>query len=130
MVISILVPFLPIVLALSVVNILEMHGIQPYDYDQVHNHASPFAWNTIIFFSYSQINWTYVNNCYISIATAIPIFVFFGWTKDAINNYRQVFLFFGLGRVFPGLRSEYDPDKMASNNGGSFGSSQLQAVTT
>lgn len=129
MVISILVPFLPIVIALSVLNILDMHSLKPFNYDQIHNHASPFAWNTIIFFSSSEISWTYMNNCYIPIATAIPIFVFFGLTKDAINNYRQISLFFGLGRICPGLHQEYDPDKMDATGGSSFGSSQLRTVT-
>ncbi|KAG8416600.1 hypothetical protein J3458_007175 [Metarhizium acridum] len=130
MVISILVPFLPIVIALSVLNIMEMHGIKPYSYDQVHNHASPFPWNTIIFFPSSRISWTYMNNCYIPIATAIPIFVFFGLTKDAINNYRQVFLLFGFGAIFPGLHNEYDPDRTVTTSGGSFGSGRLQQTLT
>ncbi|KHN99512.1 pheromone receptor [Metarhizium album ARSEF 1941] len=130
MVISILVPFLPIVMALSVLNIMEMQGLKPYSYDQVHNHASPFPWNTIIFFPSSQIGWTYMNNCYIPIATAIPIFVFFGLTKDAINNYRQVSLFFGLGAIFPVLHNEYDPDKAVTTSGNSFGSSRLQPMLT
>ncbi|KID68377.1 pheromone receptor, partial [Metarhizium hybridum] len=130
MVISILVPFLPIVIALSVLNIMDMHGIKPYSYDQVHNHASPFPWNTIIFFPSSEISWTYMNNCYIPIATAIPIFVFFGLTKDAINDYRQVFLFFGFGAIFPGLHNEYDPDRTVTTSGGSFGSGRLQQTLT
>ncbi|TWU73675.1 hypothetical protein ED733_004341 [Metarhizium rileyi] len=130
MVISILVPFLPIVVALSVLNILEMHGLKPYSYDQVHNHASPMAWNTIIFFSSGQISWTYMNNCYIPIATAIPIFVFFGLTKDAINHYRQVLLFLGFGAIFSSLHNEYDPDRSVSTSGSSFGSDRLRTLTS
>lgn len=111
MVISILVPFLPIVMALSIMNILEMHGLKAYSYDEVHHHARPVPWDTIMFFTSAQINWTYMNNCYIPIATALPIFIFFGMTKDAINQYRVVGLFFGLGRLFPGLKDQYDPDR-------------------
>lgn len=71
-----------------------------------------------------------MNNCYIPIATAIPIFVFFGLTKDAINDYRQVFLFFGFGAIFPGLHNEYDPDRTVTTSGGSFGSGRLQQTLT
>jgi pheromone a factor receptor len=128
MVISILVPFLPIVIALSVLNILAMGGIEPYNYDKIHNHAEPFEWNTILLIPSSQINWVVMNNCYISIATAVPIFVFFGMTKDAINTYRHITLWLGLGALFPGLRIEYNPDKTALSSAGTFGSSQLQPV--
>ncbi|ATY65288.1 a-pheromone receptor, partial [Cordyceps militaris] len=54
-----------------------------------------------------------LNNGYISILTAIPIFLFFGMTKDAINSYRMVLVYIGLGKVWPDLRNEYDPDRKA-----------------
>lgn len=128
MVISILIPFLPVVVALTAFNILQMQGVRPYDYDQVHNHASPLPWNTILFMSSDQINWALMNNCYIPISTAIPIFVFFGLTKDAINNYRQIALFFGLGSLCPCLEKEYDPDKSVSEGESSFGSRQIPGI--
>ncbi|KAG5952301.1 hypothetical protein E4U53_001193 [Claviceps sorghi] len=127
MVITILIPFLPVVIALTTYNILQMHGIKPYNYDQVHNHASPLPWNTILFVTSSQIDWAMMNNCYVPISTAIPIFIFFGLTKDAINHYRQIALFFGLGALFPGLRREYDPDKAVSVGESSFGSRLLRS---
>ncbi|KAG5985026.1 hypothetical protein E4U55_001962 [Claviceps digitariae] len=130
MVISILIPFLPVVVALAAWNILQMHGIRPYDYDQVHNQASPLPWNTILFVPSSQINWALLNNCYIPITTAIPIFVFFGLTKDAINHYRKIALFFGLGSLFPGLRQEYDPDKAVLVGGSSFGSRYMRSTVS
>lgn len=63
--------------------------------------------------------------CYLSIATTIPIFIFFGMTKDAMNSYRVVLLFFGLGKVFPQLHEEYDPDAqiLASMSNGSHSTS-------
>ncbi|KAG6018047.1 hypothetical protein E4U43_007771 [Claviceps pusilla] len=130
MVISILIPFLPVVVALAAWNILQMQGIRSYDYDQVHNHASPLPWNTILFLPSSQINWALLNNCYIPITTAVPIFVFFGLTKDAINHYRRIALFFGLGALFSGLRHEYDPDKAVSAGGSSFGSRYLRSTVS
>ncbi|KAG6001775.1 hypothetical protein E4U21_003820 [Claviceps maximensis] len=128
MVISILIPFLPVVVSLAVWNILQMHEMKPYDYDQVHNHASPLPWNTILLLTSSQINWALLNNCYIPMTTSIPIFVFFGMTKDAINYYRRIALFFGLGALFPGLKQEYDPDKAILVGGSSFGSSYLRST--
>ncbi|KAG6039444.1 hypothetical protein E4U41_002624 [Claviceps citrina] len=128
MVISILIPFLPVVIALAAFNITQMEGLRPYDFDQVHNHASPLPWNTILFLPSRQIHWAVMNNCYIPIGTAVPIFLYFGLTKDAINNYRQIALFFGLGALFPGLRQEYDPFKSVSVTGSSFGSHQMQSI--
>ncbi|PNY24093.1 Pheromone a factor receptor [Tolypocladium capitatum] len=127
MVTSILVPFFPVVIALAVVNVLANRPLLPFDYDAVHNHHLPAPWNTIVFVPSSMINWMYMNNCYIPFLTVVPIFVFFGMTKDAMNQYRLAFLFVGLGDVFPRLREEYDPDR-GSSEGNSFGSSQTGTV--
>ncbi|KAK2600303.1 hypothetical protein QQS21_004944 [Conoideocrella luteorostrata] len=130
MVISILIPFFPVVVAIAVFNTVQMNGIKPYNYDLIHNQGSPFPWNTILFLSSSQINWVFMNNCYINIATALPVFIFFGLTKEAINNYRQLALLVGLGVIFPGLREEYDPDKVTPAGGSSSSPSQLQAIVS
>lgn len=113
MVVAIMVPFLPIVLVLCVLNIKDMGSVRPFDYDAIHNHAEPFPWNSIIYLPSSLIDFSTLNNAYISILTAIPIFVFFGMTKDAMNDYRRVLVFFGVGKVFPSLLQEYDPDRQA-----------------
>ncbi|KAG6288298.1 hypothetical protein E4U46_003384 [Claviceps purpurea] len=128
MVISILIPFLPVVVALTVLNILQMHGVLPYDYNEVHNHDLPIPWSTVVLITSSQISWAVLANCYISILTAIPIFVFFGLTKDAINDYRRIALFLGLGVLFPSLRQMYDPDKSFTVGDSSLGSRQMQST--
>ncbi|KAJ6446524.1 pheromone receptor [Purpureocillium lavendulum] len=117
MVISIIVPFYPIVVLLAVLNIVYMDGVQPFDYHQMHNPPPPFPWDTIFLLPSDQVGWAYRNTQYISILTAIPICGFFGTTRDAINIYRRALLSLGLGRVFPVLKEVYDPDRDRSGTG-------------
>lgn len=48
---------------------------------------------------------------------AVPIFWFFGLTKDAVNIYRVGALKLGLGTLYPSLHDEYDPDKSRRSGG-------------
>ncbi|KAH0499043.1 hypothetical protein TgHK011_006260 [Trichoderma gracile] len=90
MVISILTPFLPIVLALAVINIVTVHPLQPFDFHAIHNHGpGEIPWNAVVYLPSTSISWAYMNICYIPIITAVPVFVFFGMTKDAMNCYRS-----------------------------------------
>lgn len=124
MIMSIFIPFLPIVIAFGVYNILGMEGgPQPFSYAAVHSQTAPLPWNRISLLPAEDIDWVYMNNCYIPIITAVPIFLFFGMTKDAVNQYRSFLLLLRLGRLFPQLHIEYDPDK-ATSIGASMGSSQ------
>ncbi|KAL6692637.1 pheromone A receptor domain-containing protein [Trichoderma pleuroticola] len=95
MVISILIPFLPVILALAAINIINAMPLQPFDFKAIHDNERALPWSAIIFLPSSQIGWKFMNICYVPIITAIPIFVFFGMTKDAMNSYRVV--------LFPGL---------------------------
>ncbi|KAF7563820.1 hypothetical protein G7046_g288 [Stylonectria norvegica] len=128
MVLSILTPFLPIVITLAVLNILDATPLTPFDYDTIHNHPFPFKWNTIVYLPSNTVGFAYMNICYIPILSAVPIFIFFGMTKDAMNSYRRGLLKVGLGHVFPGLNEEYDPDREAYGDG-SYGS-RLTGTTT
>ncbi|KAL7939056.1 pheromone receptor [Trichoderma chlorosporum] len=124
MVISILTPFLPVTLALTAINIKNASPLEPFDFSVIHNNhpKGQLPWDSIIYLPSSQIGWMFMNICYVPIITAIPIFVFFGMTKDAMNCYRVILLYVGLGKAFPGLYEEYNPDTraMASlSNGGS-----------
>lgn len=128
MVISILAPFLPVVIALAVLNIINMGPLRPFDYNVIRNShrqdsggAMLPPWNTVVFLPLRELDFLFLNNCYICILSAVPIFLFFGMTKDAINSYRTVLLFFRLDRLFPSLGQEYDPDRAAFGSG-SFGS--------
>ncbi|KPM41561.1 hypothetical protein AK830_g5045 [Neonectria ditissima] len=124
MVISILVPFLPVVVILAVLNVRHASPLMPFDYDDIHNPIFPYPWNTITYLPSNQLEFAFINNCYIPILSAVPIFVFFGMTKDAMNTYRRGFLHLGLGWFFPGLHEEYDPDRDA------YGSSGLSSTVT
>ncbi|KAH6998681.1 pheromone A receptor-domain-containing protein [Ilyonectria sp. MPI-CAGE-AT-0026] len=118
MVISILVPFLPVIIILAVLNVNHASPLMPFDYDTIHKTQFPFPWNTIVYLPSNQLEFAFINNCYISILSAAPVFVFFGMTKNAMNTYRRGCLRVGLGRVFPALHQEYDPDRDAYGSSG------------
>ncbi|KAL6833384.1 pheromone A receptor domain-containing protein [Trichoderma sp. SZMC 28015] len=90
MVISILIPFLPVILALAAINIVNTLPLEPFDFKAIHSNDRSVPWNTIMYLPSSQIGWMFTNICYVPIVTAIPVFVFFGMTKDAMNCYRVI----------------------------------------
>ncbi|KAJ2973941.1 hypothetical protein NQ176_g6316 [Zarea fungicola] len=114
MVLSILAPFLPINITLCVLNVQALGQMRPFNVSQIHHPAPPTVpWGSVIFMPSRIIDFGSFNNGYICILTSIPIFLFFGMTKDAMNSYRVILLSCGLGRIWPGLHEEYDPDKKA-----------------
>lgn len=124
MVVSIIVPFLPVLITFTALTMAHSLPLLPYSYKAAHHHDLPdleFSppWNTVAFVPSTEIALVLLNTPYISIVTAVPIFVFFGMTKDAINDYRKVCLFFGLGKFWPSLHEEYDPDRRALRSGSS-----------
>ena len=121
MTVSLLVPFFPIVVALAVLNIKDLGPIEKYDYNAIHNRVYPYTWDSIIFMPSTTIPFSLMNLGYIPILSAIPVFIFFGTSKDALNDYRKVLVFIGLGKVFPRLDREYDPDSPVGSQA-SFGS--------
>ncbi|KAF4338605.1 Pheromone a factor receptor [Fusarium beomiforme] len=128
MVLAILIPYLPLVLTLAVLNMLKAFPLQPFNYDLIHNRLIPYPWSAVIFVPSNGVNFGYLNNCYIHILSAIPVVVFFGMTKDAMNSYRRGLLCLGLGCLFPKLQEEYDPDRTIG--GSSSGHSHLMGSTT
>lgn len=110
MVVCILIPYLPMILTLTVLNVLDLKELKPYSYDAIHKHVEPYPWNTIVYLRSSELDFAYTNIAWIPILSAIPIFGFFGTTKDAMNDYRRLLLLFGLGKIFPRLYQEHDPD--------------------
>ncbi|KAM6539921.1 hypothetical protein FALCPG4_001670 [Fusarium falciforme] len=109
MVISILVPFLPIIITLAVINFMAAFPLQPFDYHLIHNQPFPNMWSNIIFLPSNGVPFVYMNSCYITILATIPVFIFFGTTKDAMNSYRLGLLFIGLGYIFPKLHEDSPP---------------------
>lgn len=121
MVASILVPVFPVMVAFGVYNCINMLPLQPFDYNEIHRtpgsmaaKLQPFDWNTPVLVPSNQVNWEEFEGSWITIFTTIPIFVFFGMTKDALNDYRKISLIFGAGRIWPKLYEEYDPDRVSS----------------
>ncbi|RGP63720.1 pheromone a factor receptor [Fusarium longipes] len=123
MVLVILIPYLPVVITLAVLNILGAFPLQPFDYDLIHNRIWPYPWSAVILVPSNGFTFVHLNNCYIDILAAIPVVLFFGMTKDAINTYRRGLLCVGFGRLFPKLDEEYDPDR--TTYGSSSGNSHL-----
>ncbi|RKL41044.1 hypothetical protein BFJ72_g5939 [Fusarium proliferatum] len=128
MVLAILVPYLPFVVTLAVLNMLKAFPLQPFDYDLIHNRVIPYPWSAVIFVPSNGVNFGYLNNCYIHILSAIPVVIFFGMTKDAMNSYRRGLLCLGFGCLFPKLHEEYDPDRTIG--GSSSGHSRFMGSTT
>ncbi|KAF4121250.1 pheromone a factor receptor [Geosmithia morbida] len=136
-IVSILAPYFPIVLAIGIINIMDTGTMTAYDYQAMHDRQIPFPWSTILYFPSAAIGFGSMNIAYISILTSIPVFIFFGMTKEALNSYRSVLVRCGLGVCFPTLYREYDPDRSLryagfsgnSNSSNSHASNSLSTVT-
>jgi pheromone a factor receptor len=105
----IMVPYFPIEMLFLYSNIMNgLHNLQPYNFAKTHNSPS---FTRITYSSYAETDFVEMNHNYIAILTVIPIFWFFGVTKEAVNTYRVYGLALGLGKWFPKLHDEYDPDR-------------------
>lgn len=112
MVLAILVPYFPVVAGLAALNVAAALPLRPFDFARVHAAAAhPWLWNSVVVAPADRQGWVYLNSCYIPVLAAVPVFVFFGTTTDAVNQYRLLLLRLGLARLFPGLEREYDPDR-------------------
>lgn len=108
----ILVPYFPIEMLFLYSNIMNgLHDLQPYNF--VKTHSSP-GFTRITYHTYAETDFVEMNHNYIAILTVIPIFWFFGVTKEAVNTYRVYGLALGLGKWFPKLHDEYDPDRTST----------------
>jgi pheromone a factor receptor len=107
MALSILIPYLPLTIYFSIDNLISSLPLRAYNFSAAHN---PETWWLVPPVTSDQVGFAFQNVAYIPILTAIPIFWFFGLTKDAVNTYRRYLLVVGVGRLFPRLYQEYDPD--------------------
>ena len=122
MTLSILVPYLPLTLAFLVMAINGLLPLAPYDFTRIHAGSEALPWSAIVFIKSTDMDFAFLNAPYVPILTAVPIFWFFGMTKEGINMYRRDLLFLGLARLFPRLREEYDPDRRRVAAGSGSGS--------
>ena len=116
MVMCILIPYTPLTITFCAVNII---GGWPWNYpaDFYSNHfGGPNPWNTIIVFAYSDVSFMTNNLGWIPVVSLFIAFVFFGTSKEAINVHRQYMLALGLGRLFPGLHTPYNPDRSGATS--------------
>lgn len=86
----------------------------PYSFSAVRNNP---LWNKVLYVTSAQAGFPRLQLNYVPILTAVPIFLFFGTTSEAINTWRRALLALGLGRVFPSLNKEYDPDRPRKGSG-------------
>ncbi|KAI6339548.1 hypothetical protein MCOR25_011241 [Pyricularia grisea] len=131
MTVSIVAPYLPIQIAFLAINLRSTDGwFQLYSWEDFRSQPTL---NGIMRVPSWQANWISMRVCYIAILSAIPIFIFFGTTKDAVNTWRGYCLAVGLGRILPQLKEEYDPDRprgtQNTNTLQSWGTGSLVSAT-
>ena len=106
---STMVLFLPLQIFFLYMNIKAgLDSLMPYDFKKIHD--SPM-FDLVTFTTSPGMGFLDMNSNYVAIVTVGPLFWYFGLTKEAINIYRVYCLNIGLGRLFPRLREEYNPDR-------------------
>lgn len=111
MTLSILVPYLPLMLLYFVNNVRYLLPLDPFDFSAIHDgKVTGVPWNSIILLPSKAIDWASMNDRFSAMLTTIPVFGFFGMSKEALNMYRVYFVALGFGRIWPVLNEEYDPD--------------------
>jgi pheromone a factor receptor len=111
---SILIPFLPMQLFWLYYNIsLGLGSLKPYNFAKIHD---PATFNKITFTTSQGVSSLEINGNYMPIVTVVPIFLWFGFTKEAVNIYRVYCLRLGLGKYFPKLYEEYEPDRTTTGS--------------
>ncbi|KAB5558404.1 pheromone A receptor-domain-containing protein [Coniochaeta sp. 2T2.1] len=119
MCISTMAPFFPIQMLFLYTNIAGgLKNLRPYDFKTIHN---PATFNLVTFRTSPAMSFLEMNRNYICIITVVPLFWYFGLTKEAINVYRVYCLNLGLGRFWPKLHEEYEPDRTRTNTVRSWG---------
>lgn len=95
--IAIIVVYLPWTIYLLVKTSLQSHD--PYDWDRVHD---PRIFNSIIRIpAYGQVS----IGKWVQVATGYWMFFIFGTGSDARNQYKQMLIGIGLGKLFPSLHN-------------------------
>ena len=117
MTLVILIPYLPVLLLYFYNNIRFLLPLDPYDFDAVrHGEIDGVPWNAIIKLPTEAMDWATINDRFSAMLTALAVFAFFGMSQDAINVYRTYLVALGLGRFWPALLEEYDPDSHAGSS--------------
>lgn len=114
MALSIITPYVPLQMAFFVINLTRTLGdLAVYDYQAIHSAIDP-PWRAIIFLPSWMMDFAILNQPWVAIVTTIPIVLFFGMTKEAIDIYRTFLIYLGFGTCLPSLKEPYGPDRPRS----------------
>lgn len=102
---SILVPYVPLMLAFFAFSIKDTDGWRPYSYHRVHHTADPYPWGAVMFVPSWLVPPEVLNQPWLPILTTVPIVLFFGLTHDALATYRRYARALGLHRLWPALEA-------------------------
>jgi pheromone a factor receptor len=117
MALSIIVPYVPLQMVFFVLNMkVTFLTLHPYDYYIIHFVPNPYPWSSIIMMPSYMLDFASMNQPWVPILTIIPIVLFFGMTKEAIDVYRKFLVRLGLAKCFPSLKEPYDPDRPRSTD--------------
>ncbi|KAK7987565.1 hypothetical protein PG989_007880 [Apiospora arundinis] len=120
---SILVPYVPVMIAFFVYSILDTGDFKPYNYHRIHYTPEPYPWNSVVLVPSWMVPFPAMNQPWVPILTTIPIVLFFGMTQDAVDTYRRYTLAVGLGKCWPALHKDHTKNKQrntGSSNDRSF----------
>ncbi|KKA28697.1 hypothetical protein TD95_003429 [Thielaviopsis punctulata] len=106
---SILIPYLPCALYVVASNLRAIIPFREYDFKKLHGVGELGTWNTVIYFVDEWALSFPMNYCWVYPLFALPIFLFFGLSTDAINEYRVALVKCGFAKIWPGLLEEYSP---------------------
>ncbi|KAK8048407.1 a-pheromone receptor PreA [Apiospora phragmitis] len=101
---SIIVPYVPLMLAFFVYTIKDTGTFKPYDYYRIHHTDDPYPWDSVVLVPSWMIPFAALNQPWIPILSTIPIVLFFGMTIEALDTYRRYALAVGMGKCWPALR--------------------------
>ncbi|KAK6210255.1 pheromone receptor [Colletotrichum tabaci] len=101
----VLVPYMPLELYMTAAQFRTDMLSRGFDFHRIRQQVDdPFPWDTILLLPSGSLSFLELNHQYLTIATALPIFYFFGMTTDTMRTYRRVMRALGFGKVFPRLR--------------------------
>ncbi|KAJ0166563.1 hypothetical protein CTA2_6796 [Colletotrichum tanaceti] len=104
----VLVPYMPLELYMTAAQFRTDMLSRGFDFRRIRQQVDdPFPWDTILLLPSGSLGFLELNHQYLAIATALPVFYFFGMTTDTTKTYRRAMRALGFGRVFPRLREGF-----------------------
>lgn len=107
---SILVPYVPVMLAFFAYDVQDTGTFKPYSYWRIHYTDEPYPWDSVVLVPSWMVPFVVMNQPWIPILTTIPIVLFFGMTQDALDTYRRYALALRLDKFWPELRDKGGPN--------------------